>query len=85
MSERSTNLEIPYLYWKFNSPTRALYSEVTNPIRPELELVWDFMPVLVTNKFNEDVIKNEQASLETPSSHYKSMGNFSDAQGQLTS
>ena len=47
------------------------------------ELVWDFMPVLVTSKFNEDPIKNERASLETPFSHYKSMGNFSDAQGQL--
>ena len=33
------------------------------------------MPVLVTSKFDEDPIKNEQASLETPFSHYKSMGN----------
>ena len=39
------------------------------------------MPVLVTNKFDEDPIKNEQASLETPFSRYKSMGNFSDARG----
>ena len=42
------------------------------------------MSVLVTSKFDEDAIKNKQASLETPFSHYKSMGNFSDAQGQLT-
>ena len=42
------------------------------------------MPVLVTSKFNEGPIKNEQDSLETPFSHDKSMGNFSDAQGQLT-
>ena len=42
------------------------------------------MPVLVTSKFDEDPIKNERASLETPFSHYKSVGNFSDAQGQLT-
>ena len=34
------------------------------------------MPVLVTSKFDEDLIKNEQASLETPFSHYKSMENF---------
>ena len=27
---------------------------------------------------------NERASMETPFSHYKSMGNFLDAQGQLT-
>ena len=28
------------------------------------------MPVLVTSKFDKDPIKNEQASLETPFSHY---------------
>ena len=39
------------------------------------------MPVLVISKFDEDTIKNERASSETPFSHYKSMGNFSDAQG----
>ena len=34
------------------------------------------MPVLVSSKFDEDLTENEQASLETPFSHYKSMGNF---------
>ena len=43
------------------------------------------MPVLVTNKFDDDSIKNERASRETPFSHYKPMGNVFDAQGQLTS
>ena len=43
-----------------------------------------FMPVLITSKFDEDPIKNERASLETLFSHYKSLGNFSDPQGQLT-
>ena len=42
------------------------------------------MPVLVTHNFDDDWIKNERASMETPSSHYKSMGNFFDAQMQLT-
>ena len=43
------------------------------------------MPVLVTSNFDDDSIKNEQASMETPFSHYKSMGFFLDAaQGQLT-
>ena len=42
------------------------------------------MPVLVTSNFDDDSIKNERASMETPFSHYKSMGNFFDAQGQLT-
>ena len=43
------------------------------------------MPVLVTSKFDEDPIKTERASLETSFSHYMSMGNYSDAQGQLNS
>ena len=42
------------------------------------------MPVLVTSKLDDDSIKDERASMETPFSHYKSMGNFSDAQGLLT-
>ena len=39
------------------------------------------MPNLVTSNFDDDSIKNEQASMETPFSHYKSMRNFLDAQG----
>ena len=42
------------------------------------------MPVLVTINFDDDLIKNERASMETAFSHYKSMGIFLDAQGQLT-
>ena len=42
------------------------------------------MPVLVTSNFDDDLIENEQASTETAFSHYKSMENFLDAQGQLT-
>ena len=49
--------------------------------RPETEHVWAFMSVLVTSNFDEDSIKNEWASMETPFSHYKSMENFLDAQG----
>ena len=53
-------------------------------IRPKIKLDQAFMPVLVTSNFDDDLIKNEQASMETAFSHYKSMGNFLDAQGQLT-
>ena len=53
-------------------------------IRPKIELDRAFMPVLVTSNFDDDLIKNEQASMETPFSHYKSMGNFLHAQGRLT-
>ena len=42
------------------------------------------MPVLVTSNFDDDSIKNERASTETHFSYYKFMGNFLDAQGQLT-
>ena len=53
-------------------------------IRPKIELDRPFMPVLVTSNFEDDSIKNERASTETPFFQYKSMGNFLDAQGQLT-
>ena len=43
--------------------------EVNGPIWAEIKLVRDFMPVLVTSKFDKDPIKNECASLETPFSH----------------
>ena len=42
------------------------------------------MPVLVTSNFDDDSIENERATMETAFSYYKSMGNFLDAQGQLT-
>ena len=53
-------------------------------IPPKIELDQVLMPVLVTSNFDEDSIENEQASTETPFSHYKSTRNFLDAQGQLT-
>ena len=34
-------------------------------IRPKIELDQAFMPVLVTSNFDDDLIKNEQASMET--------------------
>ena len=57
---------------------------MSDVIRPKIELDWAFMPVPVTSNFDDDLIKNERAIMETPFSHYKSMGNFLDAQGQLT-
>ena len=41
-------------------------------LRPKIELIRAFMPVLVTSNFDDDSIKNEWASMETPFSHYKS-------------
>ena len=42
------------------------------------------MHILVTCKNEENSIKNEGARVFTTFSHYKSMGIFPDAQGQLT-
>ena len=53
-------------------------------IGPKFELDLAFMPVLVTSNFDDDSIKNEQASMETSFSHYKPTGAFVDVQGQLT-
>ena len=45
-------------------------------IRPKIELNPAVMPVLVTSNFDDDSIKNERAIMETPFSHFKSLGNF---------
>ena len=42
------------------------------------------MYVLITCKYEKDPIKNSRENVMTFISHYKSMGIFSDAQGQLT-
>ena len=51
--------------------------------RPEINLAQAFMPVLITNNFDHDSIKNECASMETRLSDYKYDIFFLDAQGQL--
>ena len=52
---------------------------------PKFEIVQAFMYVLITCKNKEDPIKNEGARVFTLDfSHYKSMGIFPDAKGQLT-
>ena len=63
----------------------ASNSKVSGLIRPEIKLVRAIMSVLVTSNFDDDSIKNEQASVETAFSHYKSMGICLGAQGRLTS
>ena len=61
--------------WNF-CHSRASNSKMSGLIRPKIELDRAFMPVLVTSNFDDDSIKTEQASMETPFSHYKSMGKF---------
>ena len=38
---------------------RALNCEASSPVQLKFELHWDFMPVLVASKFEEDMIENE--------------------------
>ena len=66
--------------WNFHH-SRASNSKMIGLIQPKIELNWAFTPVLVTSNFDDDSIKNKRASMETAFSHYKSMGNFLDAQG----
>ena len=51
-------------------------SLISGPIWPKIELVRDFMHVLVTNKYKKDRIKNNREKVETSFPHYKSMGAF---------
>ena len=64
--------------------SRATNSEVSSGILSKFELIQAFIVVLVTCKNEEDPIKNEGARVLTRFPSYKSMGIFSDAQGQLT-
>ena len=76
--------DIQVLKCKIFVHSRASNSKVSSLIRPEIELARAFMPVLVTSNFDDDLFKNERASMEPAFAHYKSKGNFVDAQGQLT-
>ena len=42
------------------------------------------MYVIITCKYEKDLIKKSREKVETSFSHYKPMGIFSDAQGQLS-
>ena len=59
--------------------SRASKSKENSSIWPEIELIWDFIAVLVTCKFEEHPIKNEVATDRTRST----MG-FFGSQGQVT-
>ena len=51
---------------------------------PKFELIQAVTHVLVTRKNKEDQIKMKALECSQDSSHYKSMGIFRFAQGQLT-
>ena len=43
----------------------------------------ELLSLSCTSNFDDDLIKNAWASMETPFSHYKSVGNFLDLKGSL--
>ena len=48
--------------WNFRH-SRASNSKMSGLIRPKIELDQAFMPVLVTSNFDDDLNKNERASM----------------------
>ena len=65
--------------WDFFRRSRAANSAGLGRIWLKFELVRDIIDVLVTCKYEEDLIKNEGARVLTTLNI-----NFSDAQGQIT-
>ena len=63
------NLETSFSYYKsmglFFRRSRAPNSIGSGPTWPKFELVRDFMPVLVTCKFEKYLIKNNREKMET--------------------
>ena len=62
--------------WEIFKRSRAANSVVSGPIWPKFELFWVFMYVLVSCKYKKDRIKSNREKVETPFSHYRSMGTF---------
>ena len=61
----------------------AYRSEVRDGILPKFKLIQAYIVGLLTCKNEEDLSKNKSTRVVTTFSHFKSMGIFSDAQGQL--
>ena len=50
--------------WENFSWSRESNSKLNSPISPKFELRWDFMPVLIICKFDEDPVKKEDYRLD---------------------
>ena len=63
-------------------PSMKMRSKLRALVWPQHKIMI-FQTLLVTCKNEEDPLKNNGARVATTFSHYKSMGIFPDAQGQL--
>ena len=74
VTEKSGETIFPVqIQWK---PSRANKSIVKSLIQPKFELVQDFMPVLITCKFDKNLIKGNWENRRHLLSHYLSIGAF---------
>ena len=64
--------------------TLSVTMETSGWIWPNFKLIQALMYVIITCKYEKDPIKKSREKVETSFSHYKPMGIFSEAQGQLT-
>ena len=62
-NERATIFPL-YVYGKFFRRSRAPNSVGSGPIWPKFELIRDFMPVLITCKFEKNLIKNNREKVD---------------------
>ena len=68
----------------FSIITLSVAMETRSRIWPNFKLVQALMYVIVPCKYEMDPIKNSREKWQQRFSHYKSIGIFSYAQGQLT-
>ena len=68
----------------FQIITLSVAIETGGRIWPNFELIQAAMQVLIACKYEKDQMKKSGENVMTSFLHYKSMGFFSDAQGQPT-
>ena len=65
--------------WEIFRRSRAPYCTGNDPICLKFEPIQDFIPVLITCKFEKDLIKNNREKMETPLASIKSQWELSVA------
>ena len=68
----------------FSIITLSVTMETSGWMWPNFKLIQALINVIITCKYEKDLIKESRDEVETSFIPYKPMGIFSDAQGQLT-